>query len=305
MQWRNEQIYHLRQDKPLDKESQDAYFDTVIAKLFDENNPKQVLFSYLENGVCIGYGGLVHINWIDKNAEISFLIGTINEHMFQSHWAYFLNLIETIAFDEFKFRKIYTYAFDLRPQLYSVLEQNGFIKEAILRDHYYFNNNFIDVIIHSKFNSYNLKARKANICDIQTYFNWSNEETVRKLSFNSEKIKFEDHEIWFKNQLNDQDCIMYIFYLNIDIGQVRFQKISNTDAIINVSIDKDFRGKGFGVKMINKSIVMFRESFPEIIINAYVKIENKASKIVFEKSGFKLLGSILYNNVKSYHFINV
>ena len=93
--------------------------------------------------------------------------------------------------------------------------------------------------------------------------------------------------------------------MNIDIGQVRFQKTSNTDAIINVSIDNDFRGKGFGVKMLNKSIAMFRESFPEIIINAYVKIENKASKIVFEKSGFKLLGSILYNNVKSYHFINV
>jgi hypothetical protein len=36
MQWRNEQIYHLRQAKPLTQEDQDAYFENVVAKLFDQ-----------------------------------------------------------------------------------------------------------------------------------------------------------------------------------------------------------------------------------------------------------------------------
>jgi hypothetical protein len=35
---------------------------------------ESLLFSFLKNGECIGYGGLVHINWIDQNAEISFMI---------------------------------------------------------------------------------------------------------------------------------------------------------------------------------------------------------------------------------------
>lgn len=36
MQWRNEQIYHLRQNKPLTKEEQGRYFNEVVATLVDE-----------------------------------------------------------------------------------------------------------------------------------------------------------------------------------------------------------------------------------------------------------------------------
>jgi len=152
MQWRNEQIYHLRQSKPLDKESQDKYFDTVVTKLFETDKPDQILFSYLENGVCIGYGGLVHINWIDKNAELSFIVNTKEETDFNSHWSNFLSLIERIAFEELQLHKIFTYAFDLRPHLYKVLEQRGFQREATLKEQCFFDNVFIDVIIHSKIN---------------------------------------------------------------------------------------------------------------------------------------------------------
>lgn len=152
MQWRNEQIYHLRQSKPLDKESQDKYFDTVISKLFETENPNQILFSFLENGKCVGYGGLVHINWVDKHAEISFLLNTKLENDFIKNWCTFLSLIEKIGFIELQLHKLFTYAFDLRPKLYIALEKSNYIKEAILTQHTYFNNKFIDVVIHSKIN---------------------------------------------------------------------------------------------------------------------------------------------------------
>ena len=152
MQWRNDQIYHLRQSKPLDKTSQDYYFDIVIAELFEKECPDQILFSYLENEKCIGYGGLVHINWIDKNAELSFIMKTSREIHFDLYWSNFLELIQQVAYNELEFHKIFTYAFDLRPHLYIVLEKNGFQKEATLREHCYFENKFIDVLIHSKLN---------------------------------------------------------------------------------------------------------------------------------------------------------
>ena len=151
MHWRNEQIYHLRQSKPLDKESQDIYFNNIISKLFETENPNQILFSYLENDVCIGYGGLVHINWIDKNAELSFIMNTKEESNFNLHWSNFLVLIEQLAFDEMKFHKIYTYSFDLRPHLYVVLDQNDYQNEARLKEQCFYNGKYIDVIIHSKF----------------------------------------------------------------------------------------------------------------------------------------------------------
>jgi len=154
MRWRNEQIYHLRQNKPLTEEDQNAYFDRVVAQLFNEEKPSQILFSYLENGECIGYGGLVHINWIDRNAEISFIMDTdLEAEHFEFHWKMYLELIEKVAFKDLALHKLFTYAFDVRPHLYKVLEKVGFKHEATLKEHCNFNNNFIDVIIHSKINN--------------------------------------------------------------------------------------------------------------------------------------------------------
>lgn len=150
--WRNEQIFHLRQNKPLTDEQQDVYFNTVVKNLFDQETPNQILFSYLDGEKCLGYGGLVHINWIDKNAEISFITDTsINKDKYDFHLTTFLGLIEDVAKNQLQFHKLFTYAFDLRPEIYPVLEKNGLKKEAILKEHCLFNGKFIDVIIHSKF----------------------------------------------------------------------------------------------------------------------------------------------------------
>jgi RimJ/RimL family protein N-acetyltransferase len=153
LKWRNEQIYHLRQNKPLTVEDQENYFNTVVDKLFDQKQPNQILFSYLENGKCIGYGGLVHINWSDKNAEISFIMNTdLEKDDFHLHWSNFLKLIEKVTFEDLNFHKIFTFAFDLRPHLYQALKISAFVEEARLKEHCFFDGKYIDVVIHSKFN---------------------------------------------------------------------------------------------------------------------------------------------------------
>jgi len=153
LKWRNEQVYHLRQDKPLTKVDQENYFKTVVNKLFDQKQPSQLLFSYLKGEECIGYGGLVHINWIDKNAEISFVMNTkLEKEHFSIYWGVFLKLIEQVAFEDLNFHKIFTYAFDLRPKLYLALEKSGYKLEARLCEHCLIDEKYMDVIIHSKIN---------------------------------------------------------------------------------------------------------------------------------------------------------
>lgn len=152
MKWRNEQIYHLRQSEPLTIDKQDAYFDNTIAPLFNQEKPNQILFSFLQANDCIGYGGLVHINWIDRNAEVSFIMNTLlEEESFSENWSMFLKCLEQLAFDELEFHKIFIYAFDLRPHLYDVLELNGYFQDARLKDHCFFEGDFKDVLIYSKF----------------------------------------------------------------------------------------------------------------------------------------------------------
>lgn len=150
MKWRNEQIYHLRQASPLTEEDQQRYFDNVVAKLYDNPKPDQILFSYLENDTCIGYGGLVHINWVDRNAEISFIMDTrLEKEHFAKHWSNYLTMLKVVAFKDIGLHKIYTYAFDLRPHLYPIFEIAGFVREATLKDHCCYNGEYKDVIIHS------------------------------------------------------------------------------------------------------------------------------------------------------------
>ena len=151
MKWRNDQIYHLRQSKPLSEEDQENYFSNTINSLFNQKQPTQLLFSFLKSNICIGYGGLVNINWNDKNAEISFIMNTeLEEKEFDSNWLIFLKLIEDLAFNEIMLKKIYVYAFDLRPHLYRILEVGNYFLDARLKSHCRHQNTFIDVIIYSK-----------------------------------------------------------------------------------------------------------------------------------------------------------
>jgi RimJ/RimL family protein N-acetyltransferase len=153
MKWRNEQMHHLRQKSELTKAEQDHYFENVIAKLFTEESPTQILFSFLDNNKCIGYGGLVHINWTDKNAEFSFLLKTnLIQSQEKIYWSNFLKYLCSVAFEELGLHKVYGYAYDVRPHIYNYLLESRFKFEARLTDHYYLGGKFYDVVIHSIFN---------------------------------------------------------------------------------------------------------------------------------------------------------
>ena len=154
MKWRNDQLYHLRQKKILTENDQNSYFKNVIFELFKSKHPNQLLFSYLKNDTLVGYGGLVHINWTDKNAEISFVMNTKHEKKyFEENWLNFLEIIEDLGFNELKLQKLYVYAFDLRQNLYPILERRNYINEARLKNHKLIDNKFTDIVIYSKFNN--------------------------------------------------------------------------------------------------------------------------------------------------------
>ena len=65
---------------------------------------------------------------------------------------------------------------------------------------------------------------------------------------------------------------------------------------INYSIDKEFRGKGFGTKML--SVLLNENHFGNI--KALVKEENIASAKVFEKVGFQKIGTIVVNGFNTH-----
>ncbi len=305
MEIRNQQIYHLRQNEPLTKEKQENYFATVVTGLFEQEQPNQLLFSFFEDGIFIGYGGLVHINWVDKNAEISFVMKTeLEKNSFAKYWSNYLKLIEKVAFEELNFHKIYTYAFDLRFHLYPVLESCGFREEARLKEHCLFDGQFLDVVYHAKINR-TIFFRKANENDMLLYFNWANDASVRENSYQSDLISLENHQNWFYKKIKDEMSYMLVFenHIGIPIGQVRIQKHDENTAIIGISNDTNHRAKGYASKMIEIASNEFLKQNQQICISAYIKIDNNASRKAFEKAGYVLDVVLEYNSHPSYHYI--
>tara|TARA_Y100001958_G_scaffold159984_1_gene164886 strand:+ start:5068 stop:6060 length:993 start_codon:yes stop_codon:yes gene_type:complete len=300
MKWRNEQIFHLRQKEPLTKEKQDLYFTEIIENLFSQNFPDQILFSFLKNNKCIGYGGLVHINWDDDNAEVSLVLSTdYNNNFFIESWKKFLSILKTISFKYLNLKKIYTYAYDVRPNLYIALENSGFSEEKRLKKNHNFNGKLIDIVYHSCFNTNNyLKLLKVQSSDSKILFEWRNDITVRKSSFNKSIINWDDHLIWFNKKINSPNSKNYLARdnQNIPIGQIRLD-LNEKFWLINFSIDKSFRGLGYGKKII---FIMLKLNRNKKFL-AKVKSENIASQKVFKNLHFTLINKT--DTTLTYRFI--
>jgi len=294
MNWRNEQIYHLRQGALLSLENQENYFTTVVSQLFEQEQPNQILFSFLENGECIGYGGLVHINWIDKNAEISFIMQTsLEKARFDEIWSEYLNLLEKVAFTDIELHKIFTYAFDVRPHLYNMLLKAGYKEEVRLKEHCLFNGNYIDVLIHSKIN-HTLVLRLATQEDLKITFDWAADKIVRQYAIQKEEISLDGHNKWFASKLKDPDCVSFIAEVNhIPIGSIRFD-INNkkNDALLSFLVDPKFHGKGYGKEILKKGCEKVLKSKQLSKIIGVVSIENMPSLKTFKSLGFEQISEI-------------
>ena len=149
--WRNEQLTILRQKNIISADEQLLYYEKIIKKSFTAQNPEQILFSFLMNKKCIGYGGLVHIDWKNKSAELSFLNETarsLNEKIFSIDFKIFLKLIFEITFSELKLNKLITEAFDIRQNLIKLLEDMGFVFDKKKKDYIIINGITHDSIFH-------------------------------------------------------------------------------------------------------------------------------------------------------------
>ena len=149
--WRNNQISVLRQEKKISKKEQINYFVTIIKKEFNEKKPKCILFSFILNETCIGYGGLTNIDWSSKRAELSFMVDNIrhsSSEKYHNDFVSFLKIVLKIVFDELKFNKLFTETYDIRPLHVKILEEMGFKLERRIKQHVNINDKYVDSLIH-------------------------------------------------------------------------------------------------------------------------------------------------------------
>lgn len=146
--------------------------------------------------------------------------------------------------------------------------------------------------------------RKAVESDLDLYFDWANDIDTRNNSFNSQIIDYQIHTNWFLRKIVDKNTLMLVFEneASIPVGQVRIEQKSEEN-IIGISIDKNFRGLGLAVPMLENACSIFFEEFNEKTIHAYIKKVNLASVKSFKKAGFQEEKELLIGNEASYHLV--
>ena len=152
-QWRNEQMNILRQNHVLTDEDQLRYFSSVILPSFSNPTTRIILFSFFWNEELIGYGGLTNLDWVNKRAEISYLVKTdrskeANIEQYKEDFSTFLRLMRRVAFNDLELNRLYTETFDIRPLHIQVLENNGFLYEGRMKEHVLIDGQYIDSILH-------------------------------------------------------------------------------------------------------------------------------------------------------------
>lgn len=137
-----------------------------------------------------------------------------------------------------------------------------------------------------------LFLRKATDDDRHLIFEWANDDTVRQNSFQSDKILWEEHCVWYEKKMHSPDTLFYILvYNDTDAGQIRLE-ISGDTAQINYSVAKAFRGRGLGKALIDLAEEVLHTERPDVTkIVAEVKEDNIFSKKIFDHSGYQRMYS--------------
>lgn len=149
--WRNAQMDILRQQHVISPEEQKAYYTHTIQPLFQMEHPRQILFSFLKEDHCIGYGGLTYIDWISKRAEVSFLVDVEragHSKLYQEGFLHFLELLKKVAFVDLKFHRLFAETFAFRTEHMRILEFAGFKLEGRLREHVFKQDKWVDSFFH-------------------------------------------------------------------------------------------------------------------------------------------------------------
>lgn len=149
--WRNAQLDILRQAAPISPEQQETYFAAQIWPALAAPQPANILLSFHEGERLIGYGGLVHIAWEHRRAEVSFLLdpqAATPVEAYARRFTAFLGLMKKLAFDELGFERLFTETYAGRTDHIAVLEAVGFRREGVLRRHIRIDGRGVDSLMH-------------------------------------------------------------------------------------------------------------------------------------------------------------
>ena len=133
-----------------------------------------------------------------------------------------------------------------------------------------------------------LIIRRAILEDKDILYNWINDKSVRRVSFNKNLIPYKIHKTWFKKKMNDKNVLIYILdYKGIPVGMIRFEKKNNI-VMLSYLISKNYRGKKLGKQILLMGLDQINNLWEPKYIYAETVPINISSIRSLEGAGFSL-----------------
>ena len=132
-----------------------------------------------------------------------------------------------------------------------------------------------------------LTIRRATADDCRQYWVWVNDPAVRAAAFHSDPIDWDTHVRWFHERLASADTALFVIgdATGTPIGQVRFDRVSGEDAIVDVSLDAAWRGRGLAAEALRVACTALGDGAAGRIV-AEIREDNVASRRAFAAAGF-------------------
>ena len=144
-QWRNQKSIQpfVREYRELSlKHVTNWYESTVVDNKFE-------FFMIEDDNIRIGITGLTYIDWVNKNADLHLAIYQNNVWIDEYYAPNVLSVMLEHAFNFLNLEKIYVEVYEIDNKKIDFFTSNGFIQDAILRNHRYYNGSYINSLILS------------------------------------------------------------------------------------------------------------------------------------------------------------
>jgi L-amino acid N-acyltransferase YncA len=134
-----------------------------------------------------------------------------------------------------------------------------------------------------------VRVRRARTSDAHRLWYWRNDPVARAMSAQTDPVAFDDHLRWLRSTIADPMRMLLIGWNGAgELGQIRFDR-RDVDTEVSMSVAQEHRGTVGGL-LLRAGIRHFRRSWPNQPILAQVKEENEASRRMFERARFELVG---------------
>lgn len=135
-----------------------------------------------------------------------------------------------------------------------------------------------------------IRLRLAEPDDSETLWLWRNDPLMRAMAKTQEPIPWPEHATWFERLQAGGNTRIYIAEAGADqAAMVRFDRVEE-GALVSINVNPALRGRSIGKAVLASACQQYSERYPVAGFVAEVKIDNAASRRIFEAAGFHSLG---------------